>query len=255
MENKKAAMGTMKILILHGWSYSTERWLPFVQLMKNKGLHPKLLEIPGLTTPIDKPWTLDDYVEWLRKKIGKTSPGDRGRLAPGLAGRPREKVILIGHSNGGRLALAFGLKYPANLKQLILIDSAGIRHGGGLMELKRFLFRGLAKVGRKVTTATRARNVLYKLARANDYKDATPQMRETMVNLISTDLAPQLNKVSVPTLIIWGAEDKTTPLSQGKLMHRLIPNSRFYVVKGARHSPQFTHPEEVCKKIVEAVKQ
>lgn len=224
-------MGTMRIFILHGWSYGTERWGPFVKLLEGKGLKSELLEIPGLTAPIDRPWTLNDYVDWLKKKIGE------------------EKGVLIGHSNGGRIALAFALKYPELVERLILIDSSGIRHRGGLIELKRFLFKGLAKTGKKITTSPRARNALYKLARANDYKDATPQMRETMVNLISTDLTPELTRISVPALIIWGADDRTTPLSDGKLMAKLIPDSQLYIVKGARHSPQFTHPEEACARI------
>jgi pimeloyl-ACP methyl ester carboxylesterase len=36
--------------------------------------------------------------------------------------------VLLGHSNGGRIALAFAEKYPDKVKQLVLIDSAGIYH-------------------------------------------------------------------------------------------------------------------------------
>ena len=91
MENKKEAMGIMKILILHGWSYSTDKWAPCLKLLESHGARPELLKIPGLTAPIDRPWTLEDYVRWLKEKTGD------------------EKVILIGHSNGGRISLAFTL--------------------------------------------------------------------------------------------------------------------------------------------------
>ncbi|MEX2033079.1 MAG: alpha/beta hydrolase [Candidatus Colwellbacteria bacterium] len=230
-------MGTMKILILHGWNYSTDKWAPCLKLLESHGARPELLKIPGLTAPIDRPWTLEDYVRWLKEKTGD------------------EKVILIGHSNGGRISLAFALKYPELVERLILIDSAGIRHRGGLIEIKRFLFGGLAKAGRRITASEKARNALHKLARVSDYKDATPEMRETMVNLISTDLTPELTKIKAPTLIIWGGEDRTTPPSDGKLMNKLIPNSKLHIIKDARHSPQFTHPHEVCEKIARAIKQ
>lgn len=231
MRNSKGQIANGKLLVLHGWSYSTEKWKPFMKLMEAKGFKPHLLEIPGLTAPIDRTWTLDDYVEWLKDKVGK------------------EKAVLIGHSNGGRIALAFALKYPEGLKHLILIDSAGIYHNELPIRLKRFVFRVLARVGREFTSSEDVKSIFYKVARVNDYKEATPEMRQTMVNLISADLTPNLTRVKAPTLIIWGAKDKTTPLSDGKLMNRIIPNSRFHIVKGARHSPQFTHPEEVCKKI------
>lgn len=237
VENKKKAMGTMRILILHGWGYSTDKWAPCLKLLESRGVRPELLKIPGLTAPIDRPWTLKDYVKWLKEKTGN------------------EKVILIGHSNGGRISLAFTLKYPELVERLILIDSASIRHRGGLIEIKRFLFGSLARAGKRITSSEKARNALHRLARVSDYRDATPEMRETMVNLISTDLTSELTEVKAPTLVIWGAEDRTTPLSDGKLMNKLIPNSRLHIIKGAHHSPQFTHPGEVCEKIAEAIKQ
>ena len=225
-----------KILILHGWSYSTEKWEPFLNLMKDKDLNPQLLGIPGLTEPTDQVWTLEDYVEWLKKKVGQ------------------RKAVLIGHSNGGRLALAFALKYPERVKHLVLIDSAGIRHNELPIRLKRFVFKSLAKFGKKLTTSDAIRSFFYKLARVSDYREAGPEMRKTMVNLISVDLTPDLHKITTPTLIIWGREDKITPFSDAKLMYELIPNSRIHIIKGARHSPQFTHPKEVSDKIVEELK-
>lgn len=225
-------MGLMRILILHGWGYGTDRWRPFVEALKKKGLTPELLGIPGLTAPIDRPWTLNDYVEWLKKEIAD------------------EKVILIGHSNGGRISLAFALKYPEQVDRLILIGSAGIRDKGLFHRTKRALFKGVAKLGRKMTSSERARRLLHKAARVNDYQEASPVMRETMTNLISVNLAPELHRINASALIVWGEKDRTTPLSQGRLMHELIPNSRLYVVEGACHSPQFTHSEEFCNKIV-----
>ena len=58
-----------KIYILHGWAYSTEKWDPFVALLKDKNFDPVLLQIPGLTAELTKAWTLDDYVEWLKDTV------------------------------------------------------------------------------------------------------------------------------------------------------------------------------------------
>lgn len=223
-----------KIFVIHGWTYSTDRWQPFVKNMKEKGFETVLLNVPGLTEKTDKAWTLDDYTEWLRETLDKEK-GD----------------ILIGHSNGGRIALAFAAKYPAKLRSLILIDSAGIYHNELPIRLKRVVFKTLAKVGKIFTTSKILRNFLYRIARESDYKDATPQMRQTMINLISTDLTPRLNKIKTKTLIIWGKEDGSTPLGDGEVMSRMIPNCELYVIDNARHSPHFTNTGEVCKIIYE----
>lgn len=227
-------MGTMsRILILHGWTYSTEKWEPFLNILKEKGLDAKLLKIPGLTEKLESIWNIDNYVEWLNGKTGNN------------------KVILIGHSNGGRIILSYAIKYPEKIKQIILIDSAGIYHNELSLRIKRFFYNRVAKIGKKILPSLSIRNLLYKIIGEGDYKDANPLQKQTMLNLISHDLTPQLHNIKTPTLIIWGRNDTITPLSDGKLMHKLITGSKLFIINDARHSPQFTHPEEVIKIIYE----
>ena len=72
-----------------------------------------------------------------------------------------------------------------------------------------------------------------------------------MLNLINLNLTEVLRKIKVPTLVIWGQDDKITPLSDGKLIHQLIKNSKLKIIDNAKHSPQFTHPKEVAEIINE----
>ena len=108
-----------------------------------------------------------------------------------------------------------------------------------------------SKLGKRITASEKLRVLLYKLATEGDYKNASPVQRQTMLNLIHTDLTGMLGKILVPTLIIWGRQDKITPLSDGLIMHKLIKNSQLEVIDDARHSPQFSNPKEVAKKIHE----
>lgn len=237
MANQKTKVGTVsKILILHGWAYSIEKWEPFTTSLQDNGFNVELLKIPGLTEKLDSVWNIDNYVDWLNRKISNN------------------KVILIGHSNGGRILLAFAAKYPEKIKHLILIDSAGIYHDELPIRLKRFIFQSLAGVGKKFTKSDSLRKLLYKLAREKDYEKAAPFVRQTMVNLINFDVTESLSKIRIPTLIIWGKEDKTTPLSDGQLMHKLIKESKLHIIKTAKHSPQFTHVDEVTQVITKEIK-
>lgn len=234
MGKKEATMGTVKkILILHGWTYSTEKWGPFLNDLKKDGFNAELLKIPGLTEKLDDVWDIDNYVEWLNGKIHE------------------DKIILVGHSNGGRIILAFAAKYPDKIKKIILIDSAGIYHNEMPIRLKRIIFKTLARIGRKITKSETLRKALYKLSRESDYENAPPVVKKTMNNMINFDITPFLRKIKIPTLIIWGAKDKTTPLSDGKIMHQLISNSKLAIINDAKHSPQFTHPEKVTELIYE----
>lgn len=225
-----------KLYILHGWTTDTSRWQPFLDALKQENIIPIFLPIPGLTAPLEHPWTLSDFVEWLYKTV-KDEP----------------KVSILGHSNGGRIALAFALKYPEEVGQLFLVDSAGVYHDDMLTNVKRNVFKAIAKVGKKVTGSSSARGFLYKLAQEADYKDATPVQQETMKNLISIDLLPKLRDIKTETFIIWGKEDQITPYSDALSMKNELPNSVLFPIKDARHSPQFTHVSEVVHIIKENI--
>ena len=227
-------MGTVKkIYIVHGWLYDTSGWQKFVELLTKAGYTPVLLSVPGLTAPIDRPWTLDDYVVWLKETLKDET----------------EPVILLGHSNGGRISTLFASRYPEKVRALILIGAAGIYHNDLRIRLKRAIFGTLASVGKLLGRVEFLRRILYKLAREHDYEKATPMMRKTMANLITVDLVPTLAAITVPTLLIWGRNDGSTPLSDGYRFKEGIANSQLVIIDGARHSPHVTHPEEVFNQV------
>lgn len=218
-----------KIYILHGWTYSLEKWKPIIELLNKNGVEVVMLRVPGLTVPHDKVWQLDDYVEWVKGKLEEEEL----------------PIVLLGHSNGGRISIAFAAKYPKKIKKLILIDSAGIYHNEFRIKLKRFVFEKLAKIGKGFSDSETLRNMLYKFARVSDYQKADSILRKTMLNLIRTDISNLFPKISAPTTIIWGEKDDTTPLVDGKLMHEQIKGSKLFVICNTKHSPHFTNIEEV----------
>jgi len=218
-----------KIVILHGWTYALDKWKFFINLLKKSGYNVEILEIPGLTLKSNEIWDLEKYSRWLDGKIGNVA------------------VILLGHSNGGRIAAHYASKCPSKVKKLILIDSAGIYHKDLHTQVKRFVFGTAAQIGKKFTQSGALKKFLYRLAGESDYQGATPNMKKSMVNLIGIDLTGSFKKITSDTLIIWGENDKITPVSDAVLIHKLIKNSRLEIIKEARHSPFYTNPEEVAR--------
>lgn len=226
-----------KVIILHGWTKNLDKWDEFLKELDKNGIKYNFPPIPGLTKNLEKVWDLNDYVNWLKNIVEK----EKG------------KVILVGHSNGGRIALVFTNLYPQKVGKLILIDSAGIYHNELSLKIKRIVFKTLAKIGKKLTSSKTFKNLLYKAARESDYKELDDNVKQTMINLISTDLKLILPRIQTPTLIIWGKRDTITPLSDGFIINKFIKNSKLKIINEARHSPMFTHAKEVVKIIYEYI--
>lgn len=218
---------THKVVIIHGWSYSHDKWSTFITLMTKVGFNCELLRVPGLTGELQEIWTLDNYVDWLDSQLSS-----------------KDKYILLGHSNGGRIALAYAHKYPKKVARLVLIASAGIIHRDYQTRIKKLIFGTLAKIGKRISTSKRLESILYTLAREQDYHQASPSMKQTMINLINTDIAPLLPSIKVPAILIWGKCDRITPLGDGQMMHSALPHSALFTLSTAKHSPQFTHAQE-----------
>jgi pimeloyl-ACP methyl ester carboxylesterase len=221
-----------KIYILHGWTYTLNAWDACLAELRARNFEPVMLNVPGLTTDSQKSWTLEDYVSWLDESLPQDEPS-----------------VVIGHSNGGRIALALAARKPTRISRLVLIASAGVVHNEFSIRIKRSFFGMIARVGGGLKNIPIIRKIFYRVIGAKDYGNAVPHMRETMKNLITFDLVPELPKIAIPTLILWGSKDVATPLSDGKLINQAISGSKLVVFDGVGHSPHRVEPRRVADEI------
>lgn len=228
------------IVVLHGWASHLANWQPFVKSLKAKGYKVYQPTMPGFgKTKTKKPWSTQDYADWLLSFL------ESKKLA---------KTILIGHSFGGQVAIQFTCLNHKKVSKLILVNSGGIRPK---LTTKRAFFWILAKLGKILFSlpliksfASLARKLLYKAAREGDYFKASPIMKQTLTKVIKEDQKKILPAISTPTLLLWGQKDTMTPIKDGRLLHQLLPNSKLFVFKSARHGLPFTHTKKVVAKIL-----
>lgn len=220
------------VVVLHGWGASIETVASIVSCLASVAeVH--ALDLPGFgqSDPPREPWGVDDYRRFLVRFMETLEI---------------ERAALIGHSNGGRVAIALAAT-PTDAQRvtrMLLVDSAGIRPKRGFTYYRKV---GMAKVGkhaaRRLGAPGRAlRDRLVGKAASADYAAAPLAMRPTFVKLVNSDLRELLPKVSVPTLLIWGSEDTATPLSDAQLMERLIPDAGLVVFEGAGHYSYLDQP-------------
>ena len=219
--------------MLHGWASHPINWTNFVKRLKAAGFKVLMPALPGFTTKISHPYNTQDYVDWFDGY---------------LKDKNLDKIILIGQSFGGQIAIQFASQNPQKLERLVLIGAAGIRNQ---FNLKKNLFWFLAKAGKLVTSSPFFKKLLYRLAREWDYAKASPLMKETLRLIVKDDQQTNLRKVLTPTLLLWGSRDRYTPINQGQLMHRLIKGSTLKVFDGEGHGLHFTRATDLVKAITE----
>ena len=89
---------------------------------------------------------------------------------------------------------------------------------------------------------------------SSDYaRIENPYLKETFKIIIKENLAPELSSIKVPTLVIWGENDTETPLKQGKLIAKIIPEAQLSVIKNAGHHVFLEKPDEFAKMIKEFI--
>ncbi len=230
--------GTM--LFLHGWQH-TLRSFDAITPFLAEGYRVVRLDLPGFGgTDLSRgDWNLGRYVSFVADFVKKM----------GL-----DLYALVGHSFGGRIVVAGTARNVFRSKKIVLIDSSGLERR---KHLQLLFWKILAKVGKIFIYTTPLffwrrylKMKLYDLIGSRDYPNAGI-LKKAFLAIIKENLSEDAKKISVPTLIIWGENDRTTPISEGQKFARLIKNSKLEILMGCGH---FVHQEKP-KEVAELVKK
>ena len=215
------------LYIIHGWTYTVEPWAKTIALLEKHGLKIKMLNVPGLTSPSEKIWTIEDYVKWADENIP-------------------DGAIALGHSNGGRILLNLCAKNPKKLKSLILLSAAGIYEPSR----RKTVVKAVAKIGRPLKKVPLVSKVFHRLTGSDDYARAPKNMKKTLENMLNSDKKLNLAPVTTKTYILWGKKDTVTPPRHAEKMLANLPNAKLKFYDDWTHAPYISHPEELAKAIL-----
>ena len=71
----------------------------------------------------------------------------------------------------------------------------------------------------------------------------------------SPRLAPRLNRLRFPAMVVWGANDRLLPAAHREQWARLLPQSATVVLDGCGHYPAYERPHEMAAALTEFVEQ
>ena len=214
------------LYIIHGWTYTTAHWEKTLSLLDASGFKIKMLKVPGLTSPSEKVWTIDDYAAWADKNIP-------------------DGAVALGHSNGGRILLNLCAKNPAKLEKLILLDSAGVYEPS----IRKNVVKFLAKIGKPLKKIPVFDHLFHKFTGSTDYEKAPENMKRTLENMLESDKSLKLAKVTTKTAILWGKSDKVTPPRHAEKLHAALKNSSLKFYQNWTHAPYISDPITLAKAI------
>ena len=215
--------GEEALLLLHGLSGSSRWWARNVTGLASK----YRLLVP-------------DLIGFGRSRAGAALPPiDQAalQLAEWIGTMELEKLTVVGHSMGGQLAIHLAASPGAPLQRLVLVDSAGIP--------RNFSFGALVRFAAEVGPLWRWGDPRFLPIIAGDAMTAGPRVLIRAIwNIVRDDVRPLLQRISVPTLIIWGERDTLVPLQDAWAFRNQIPDCRLAILKGAGHNPMVDRPSD-----------
>ena len=220
-----------EVLLLHGWGVDSSVMEP-LRLHLAQTCRAVSVDLPGFGGSETPPgvWGVYEYADLVQHFIA----------ALGL-----QRPVLLGHSFGGRLTIILGSRGAAD--QVILTDAAGIipMHSLGWY-VRVYSYKAAKKVLSWRPLQGLREPVLQLWLKRNpstDYAQAQGVMRQIFVKVVNQDLQPLLPSISASTLLLWGERDTATPLHDGQLMEKLIPDAGLVVFENCGHYPFLDQPQ------------
>ncbi|WP_035726630.1 alpha/beta fold hydrolase [Eisenibacter elegans] len=156
-------------------------------------------------------------------------------------------LTLLGNSLGGHLALLYTLRQQQNVKRLILTGSSGL--------FESSMGGSYPKRGSYAYIKERVEYTFYRPETATkELVDEVFEITNSIKKCLSIvaiaksaqrhNMATEITKIHVPTLLIWGLNDTITPPSVGHEFQRLLPNAQLRFIDQCGHAPMMEHPEK-----------
>lgn len=229
--------GSKGVLLIHGWGDNIQTFDNLQKFLRKK-YTVLLLDLPGMgaSQPPESVWDLDNYASFIDKFIQKAW------------GKPLHAII--GHSNGGAIALRGLGQGKLKADKLVLLSSAGIRSN---RQAKKLALKFVAKAG-KVATIPLPRKARERIRRkfygqiGSDML-VMEHLQQTFKKVVNQDIQADARGLSLPTLLIYGERDTDTPPNYGKVLSSAISGSELQVLRGAGHFVHHDQPNQVDKLI------
>lgn len=202
------------LVYLHGWGQNIDMMKPIANPFSEE-FDIIIIDLPGfgLSEEPTYKWSLEDYVECVHEMLDNLKV---------------ENPTLLGHSFGGKISLLYASKYKVN--KLVLFGSPYKK------EIKKLSLKTkILKSLKKVPVVNKLEGFAKKHIGSTDYKNASPMMRDILVEHVNLDITEEVKKIKCPTLIVWGTNDEAVSIDRAYELEELISDAGVVVYEGCSH--------------------
>lgn len=216
------------LLLLHGLFGALSNWSEVINYFSknNRVIIPMLpiYEMPARNASVD------GLVEYVEKFVEMMNLND---------------MCILGNSLGGHVGLVYTLKNPSKVRSLVLTGSSGL--------FENSMGGSYPKRGNYDFIKQRVEYTFYDPKTAT--KDLVDEVYEITgsiskcLNIVQIaksaqrhNMAKEIQKIEVPTLLVWGLNDTITPPLVAHEFDRLIPNTELRFIDKCGHAPMMEHP-------------
>jgi pimeloyl-ACP methyl ester carboxylesterase len=166
-------------------------------------------------------------------------------------------AALVGLGFGGWIAAEMAGMAPADLSKLVLVGSMGIKPSQG--DILDLAITGYVDYARAGFHNQKAFDRVYGAEPSIDQLEMWDICREMSFRIAwkpymySQTLPYLLGAVRVPSLIVWGDDDKVVPISAGRRFLSALPDARLEVVKSCGHCVDMEQPEALAKLVTDFI--
>ena len=235
------------LVLLHGFGANKDNWTRFAKHLTSH-FRVIALDLPGFGESSSAP----DGVYTIRVQAE--------RLKAFLKALGIKSLHLGGNSMGGNIAGAYASLYPEDLKSLLLIAPGGIVSSEpSEMYLRLKDGKPNPLVAESIEDYERLLDFVFVkkpfipraikkhlIQEAIEHQSLNRKIFKQLRSSNDPPLEDMLKGVPVPTLIVWGGQDRVLHVSGAKILKAIMPNAKTEVMNAVGHLPMIEKPEETA---------
>ena len=165
-----------------------------------------------------------------------------------------DRVVIVGHSFGGRVACHLAVEHPDRVAGLVLTGVPLLHRADRGGAAPPWTYRLVRWAHRRGLVPDDRMEELRRSRGSDDYRTATGVMRDVLVTVVNEDYADLLPRIDRPVELVWARHDTAVPLEVAERALDLLPHAALTVLDGPAHHDLVTVAPDELRAALERVR-